>query len=174
MIYITYGKLKPEEQTLINMYSIIGTYASIFGLAITLIQVVAVKEIAKITSQTINETKNRIQIGISIADVSEAAKLIQEVDSYLGTNRFEIARIRITDLRDKLIQFKSNESFKKIVKLEEIDEIISFLNLHLANLYEQIYSEENITYNSKELSSELQKIGTYLQDFKNNIQFSTI
>ncbi len=75
-LYIVGFKLTDTEKTTVNVFSIIGTIASAFGFAIALIQIVALKEISVITQTTIQDTKEKLMLGISISDVTEAIKLI--------------------------------------------------------------------------------------------------
>lgn len=173
-IYIIGFRLTDEEKTTINVISILGSIASFFGLAIAFIQIMALKEITEVTRNTIDETKSRLLLGISISEVTESIKLTQEIDNYIGTEKYEIARVRIIDLRDKLLQFKTSNELHKIVKVEELNEIVSVLNIHLSNLHEIVYSENDLKYEGKDLSNLLQKIATYLTDFKNNIKFQTV
>lgn len=173
-LYIIGFKISDEEKTLVNSLSIIGTMASFFGLAIAFIQIMALKEISVITQTTISDTKDKLILGISISDVTEAIKLISEIDSYLGNQKYEISRIKVLELRDKLIQFKSNTIFKTIIKEEIVDEIIEKLNFQSTTLYSIIFSEEELKYNPEDIINELQKISTYLRDFSNKIKYQTV
>ena len=173
-LYIIGFKLKPEDKNLVNSLSIIGTMASFFGLAIAFIQIVALKEISVITQSTISDTKNKLMLGISISDVTEAIKLIAEIDSYIGNRKYEISRLKIIELREKLIQFKSSDDFKKIVEENILNEIIEKLNLQISSLYNVVFSEEDIEYNPEDVTNQLQKISTYLSDFRNKIKYQTV
>lgn len=172
--YIISFELKEEEKKFINIISLTGTIFSFFGLAITFIQIIAIKEISVITQTTIKETKNKLILGISISDVTEAIKLISEIDNFLGTQKYEVARLKIIDLREKLIQFKSSEEFLLIVENDSIKQIIEKLNIQISTLYSIIYSEEDIKYNPENITDQLQDISTYLSDFRNNIKYQTV
>lgn len=173
-LYIIGFEISEEQKTLVNSLSIVGTMASFFGLAIAFIQILALKEISVITQSTISDTKNKLILGISISDVTEAIKLISEIDSYLGNQKYEISRIKILELRDKLIQFKSNAIFKTIIKEDIVDDIIEKLNVQSSSLYAIIFSEEDLKYNPEDIITELQKISTYLRDFSNKIKYQTV
>jgi hypothetical protein len=172
--YIIAFKLTTEEKTLLNILSLVGTMASFFGLTIAFIQIIALKEISVVTQTTITDTKNKILLGISISDVTEAMKMISEIDNYLGNQKLEIARSKIIDLREKLIQFKSSEEFKQIVQDSKIKEIIDLLNNHVSSLHNVIFSEDEIKYDPGDINNQLQNIATYLSDFKNKIKYQTV
>lgn len=172
--YILLFKLTTAERTTINIISVIGTMASLFGLAIAFIQIIALKEISVITQNTISDTKNKLMLGISISDVTEALSLVSEIDSFIGNQKYEIARLKIMDLREKLIQFKSSEEFKLIVQEVRIKEIIETLNLQISILYNVVFSEIELKFNSEDVNSQLQEVATYLTDFKNKIKYLTV
>lgn len=172
--YLVGFKLTDEEKTTVNVLSIIGTIASSFGLAIALIQIIALKEISVVTQSTIKDTKEKLMLGISISDVTEAIKLISEIDSFIGNQKYEIARLKIIDLREKLIQFKSSKEFQVIIQDNKIKEIISMLNIQISTIYNVIFSEEEIKYNPEDITNQLQEIATHLTDFRNNIKYQTV
>jgi len=172
--YILLFKLTTTERTTINIISVIGTMASLFGLAIAFIQIIALKEISVVTQTTISETKNKLMLGISISDVTEALSLVSEIDGFIGNQKYEIARLKIMDLREKLIQFKSSEEFKLIVQEVRIKEIIETLNLQISILYNVVFSEIEVKFNSEDVNSQLQEVATYLTDFKNKIKYKTV
>lgn len=173
-LYLVGFKLTDEEKTTINILSVIGTIASSFGLAIALIQIIALKEISVITQSTIQDTKEKLMLGISISDVTESIKLISEIDSFIGNQKYEIARLKIVDLREKLIQFKSSKEFQLIVEDNKIQEIIGMLNTQISTIYNVIFSEEEIKYNPEEITNQLQEIATHLTDFRNKIKYQTV
>ena len=172
--YILVFGLSTAEKTTINVISVIGTMASLFGLAIAFIQIIALKEISVITQTTISDTKNKLMLGISISDVTEAISLVSEIDSFIGNQKYEIARLKIIDLREKIIQFKSSEEFKLIVKESRIKEIIETLNIQISILYNIVFSEIEVKFNSEDVNSQLQEVATYLTDFRNKIKYQTV
>lgn len=173
-LYLVGFKITDAEKTTVNVLSIIGTIASSFGLAIALIQIIALKEISVITQSTIHDTKEKLMLGISISDVTEAIKLISEIDSFIGNQKYEIARLKIIDLREKLIQFKSSKEFILIIQDNKIKEIIGMLNIQISTIYNVIFSEEEIKYNPEDITNQLQEIATHLTDFRNKIKYQTV
>lgn len=173
-LYIVGFKLTETEKTTVNVLSIIGTIASTFGLAIALIQIIALKEISVVTQTTIQDTKEKLMLGISISDVTEAIKLISEIDSFIGNQKYEIARLKIIDLREKLIQFKSSKEFQLIIENNKIQEVIAMLNIQISTIYNVIFSEEEIKYNPEDITNQLQDIATHLTDFRNKIKYQTV
>ena len=111
-------------------------------------------------------------LGISISDVTEAISLVSEIDGFLGMQKYEIARHKIVNLKDKLIQFKSSAEFNVIVHENRIKEIVELLSTHINTLYNVVFGEiEDIKFDSGELNAQLQEIANYLTDFKNKIKY---
>lgn len=173
-IYFVGWQLEVKEKTFINLFSIIGTMASISGFLIAIIQIVALKEISEITNNTIQSTKTKLILGISISDVSEAIKLINEIDTYLGIQKHEIARLKLIDLREKIMQFKSSEEFNRIFDPKKIGETIIYLNFEISQLKNTIFSDVEVPYDAENITQKLQEISTYFIDFKNKIKYQTI
>lgn len=172
LFYLIVFQLDPIHRTTLNVLSILGTIASVFGLAIAYIQIIALKEISVVTQQTISDTKNKLMLGISISDVTEAISLVSEIDGFLGMQKYEIARHKIVNLKDKLIQFKSSAEFNVIVHENRIKEIVELLSTHINTLYNVVFGEiEDIKFDSGELNAQLQEIANYLTDFKNKIKY---
>ena len=167
--------IKKEDRTFINILSVIGTMASIFGLSIAFIQIIALKEISVVTQRTIQLTKDKLILGLSISDVSEAIEMIREIESNIGLQKYEIAWVRIKDLKVKLIQFMTSEEFKKIVPERRIKETIDFLSIQSTRLYLIVYSEEGeAKYDPEPINRSLQEISTQLNDFKSRIKYNTV
>jgi hypothetical protein len=168
--------IEKDNRTLLNVLSISGTMASFFGLAIAFIQIIALKDISEVTQLTINNTKDKLKLGISITDVTEGIKLISEIENYLGNLKFEIARLRLTDLKEKLIRFKSSDAFLTIVQKDEIKKIVDDLDIQISNLYSCVYPEpgSEILFDNTILKNQLPKITTYLTEFRDKIQYQTV
>lgn len=164
-----------NKKDLINVLSIIGTMASVFGLTIAYIQIIAIKEISVVTQMTIHDTKDKLILGLSISDVTEAIEVIGEIETNIGLQKYEIARMKIKVIKEKLIQFKTSTEFIKIVPEIRIKEIIEFLDIQSTNLYLIIYNEGGeVKYDSEPINKYLQDISTYLNDFKSRIKYNTV
>ncbi len=152
-IFITF-QLELQQRTVLNLISVMGTMVSTFGFTIALMQIIAFKELSEVTQTTITETKIKLILGISISVVTEAIKLVSEIDSFIGNRKYEIARHKIIDLREKLIQSKTSDEFKLIVKENKIKSILSVLNVQINTLYKLIFSEIEIKYDPESINHE--------------------
>lgn len=175
VIFVCVLLIPSEDRTLINYLSLIGTLASLLGLAIAIIQIIALKQISFVTQSAINEAKDKLLLSISINDVAEAAELIGEIENALGLQKYEVANIRIKELKIKLLQFKKDNEFLKIVSEERIKVIIDFLSIQITSLLLVIHNVDELAkYEPDSFFEYLQEISTYLSEFKNSIKFKVI
>lgn len=172
--YIIGWKLSEAERTFLNVFGVVGGIVSMFGLVIALIQIIALQEITEVTQNTINETKSKLILGISISDVAESIKLIAEIESFIGSKKHEIARFKLIDLKDKLIQFKSSPEFLKLISEDQIDQTLIYLNFEISQLYIIVFNDGEMEYDSSNIAVRLQEILTHLTGFKNQIKYQTI
>jgi hypothetical protein len=167
--------LKKENRSFINIISIIGTMASIFGLTITYIQIIAIKEISVITQTTIQNTKDKIILGLSISDVTEAIEVIGEIETNIGLQKYEIAWIMLKQLKGKLFQFLASEEFKKNIDEKEFKTTIEFVSIQCTTLYLITFTERDETlYDPEPINKCLQRIYDLLNDFKSRIKYNTV
>lgn len=172
-LIITYY-LPSEKKTLLTLVSFWGSLTSFFGISIALIQIVSIKETSEVTKITIEETKNKLILGISISDVTDAISSLEQVDSNIGLKNYEIARYRLIDVRKRFFQFKNHPEFKNLIDEETVNDIIKMLNKQISSdLFEMVFNEKNIDYDNKPLMENLQTLNTVMLEFKEKIKFQT-
>ncbi len=88
-----------------------GSYASVFGIIYTFIQVIKVKS----TAQQINsavETSNGIILNInSIEDLSKSCQIASIIPNFINQGQLECAMLRMTDLLKSLGDIKNHKGF---------------------------------------------------------------
>lgn len=171
---IIFWGLEDTDRNVLNLLAVTGTMASFFGLTIALIQIIALKEISVVTKNTITSTKGKLMLGISISDVSDTIRLAKEIDNFLGYQKYEIARYKLLELRDKLIEFKSSSEFIEIIGSSRLDEIVESLNAQNSQLHAIVYSEEQIEYDAENIVISLNEISGCLNDFRHQIKYQTV
>src|SRR6476469_7931405 len=72
----------------------VGSVASLFGLAIAIIQNLAVKQVADATHAAVDDTKARLVSRISLADVAKASRIVEQITTHLMNKKFELAHLR--------------------------------------------------------------------------------
>jgi hypothetical protein len=99
--------LPMSERTLVNSVSIIGSVASLFGVAIAIKQLVSLRQIAE-------ETRAKLIGSINKADSAKAIEQISQVIFFLRENRLESAWIRLRDLKALAVQIQETVDLSKL------------------------------------------------------------
>jgi DNA-binding protein len=163
--------LRQQGQGLYEIVSAVGSVASLFGLAIAIVQLSSLKEISQETKRAVQETQDKLVQNISIADVSKAIKMIEQIQMHVGLKRYESAHLRLQDLKSLLIQFKQNSQFSKIAVESNYDDLYSDLIIHTLNIYDLVFLAGK-ELNSSVLNKTLENIGAILVSFENQLKFN--
>ncbi len=137
-------KLWREGNSPSQIVSAVGDVASFFGLIIAILQIKSVKEITEATQRAISETKAHLITNLSISDLSKAIKLIEQIQLYLGHRNYELADVRLQDLRIILLQFGGNAVFLNYVGREDYDSLMKNIGIHRINLHDAIFKQKII------------------------------
>jgi len=132
-------KLVREGKSTAEVISAVGSVASFVGLLIALLQIRSVKEISEATQAAVTETKAQLIGNISISDLSKAVKLIEQVQTYLGYNKFDLAYLRMLDLRILLIQFGGNPRFLGTTGRTKYEGLLQNIGIHVINLFDAAF-----------------------------------
>ena len=163
-------RLPAAERNLINVTALVGSIASAFGLLIAVLQILSLKKITEATQEAVQETKDKLRRVISLSDVSRAIKLIEEIQNYASEEKYQLARLRLQDLRSLLLQFSGNADFGEIVEPELYERFLEDVNLSVVNLYDIMVGRKKRFDHSK-LNQTLEKIVTILIQLENKLKF---
>ena len=159
------------DKAVLDILFVSGTLASLFGLLVLFIQVSAIKNISQVTKETTEKTKEGILSFLSASDISKTIKLVQEIQVFNRSNKYELSFLRMQDLKYDLSQIKNNDGFKPLIKKS------IYLN-HLLDLSIYINSvEKELKFKSEsldtvKLNSFLEKISSDLVDLDTKIKQS--
>lgn len=108
-----------DKLNIITYISIVGSYASLFGIWISYLQIRSVKEIAEITQQSIEQNISEVNQYLSYSDISKTIKIICEIENYILISKLEPALIRMRDLKLALIQISQNGRLIKEIEKQK-------------------------------------------------------
>jgi len=148
-----------SEQNAINYFSIIGTYASIYGIVVGIIQIVSIKENVKLTKIEVFQTVNKIDSIFTISELASSIKLIEEIHAYMLAKKYQMALIRLRDLKKNVIE----NSYKH----SELNKIIPLITTDINNLMKLVYEETQIK--EEIIRENLEKTSTILIKLKTNL-----
>ena len=160
-IFILFLRCRPNW---INMISILGTYASLFGIFLGVVQILNVKESIKFTNAAVSQTIAKIDRIYSISELSAAIKLVEEIEAYLLSHKYEMSLVRIKDLKKIVIEYSYN--------FYELNKCIPIITSDVSNLTNFVFGGSRIKIpviidNLENISSILIKINTTLNPLNN-------
>lgn len=120
-----------------------GSYASVFGIVYTFVQVLKVKSTASQIEEAV-KTSNGIILNInSIEDLSKSYQIACVIPNYINQGQLECAMLRMTDLLKSLGDIRNHESLKDNFPLK-CDRFCSILISDIQSLNANITSKSRI------------------------------
>jgi nucleoside diphosphate kinase len=158
-----------SQVNFINVVGVYGSYLSIVGLAITLVQILDVKnENAKI-ADAVEQSKKMINDLQTVSNLPEIVSLLDNCKYYLRDKKNELAHLRMNDVKMKLVELKSNKEFYSLVDNMTYSELLKELSINMNNVNKQILgaNSKNLRYDL--LINNLEDISAYLNDIKSQL-----
>ena len=128
-----------DGKPLSEIISAVGSVASVVALVIAIAQIIAVKKTAVATQRAVEQTKNQLLLNTSISDLSKAIKLTEQIQTYLGSTKFEIAHLKLQELRILLVQFKGSALFVNETDPIQYSNLLREIGIHIINLYSAVF-----------------------------------
>jgi len=167
---VFYFGLEESERTLINYFSIMGTYSSVYGIIVAYVQILSVKETTENTEQRVEDANKRVMKMLSISDISKAIKTVHEIQNYLISNKDESSIIRLKDLKSILIQLKYNSEIGELTDSNDFTDSLATISIHMENLnYNLIGTKTGL--NKGKIISDLEIIENQLNEFEGLLKF---
>jgi hypothetical protein len=173
LITILYRNLEPNSKTVVNFFTLYGTFATLFGLWLTYIQIKTIRETNYYTTKEVRKSLDRINQVLSVSDLSRANKIIQEIQSSILNNKVELALLRAKDLKSILIQVKYNEQLTEFTQSEIYNQNITDLGTDIINMNDFVLQGKKGVSFSK-INKNLENLATVLTDFENKLKNSKI
>jgi len=162
-----------DKLNIITYISIIGSYASLFGIWISYEQIKSVKDISKITQQSIEKNLSEVNLYLSYSDISKTIKIIYEIENYILISKLEPALIRMRDLKLALIQISQNSRLiKEDDKKKLLTTHITNLGIDIANVYSHIKDQGEL--DPKVINQNLENATTYLAELESKLKFQKL
>ncbi len=164
--------LNSEEKTLINFFTLFGTFASLYGLWLAYMQILSLKISNESTKKAVDKSLNRINQVLSVSELSKANKIIQEIQTSNINSKHELSLIRMKDLKHILIQIKFNSELNIYTETSTYNKNITDLSIDISNLNDFILGTKR-GVNFSKLNSNLEELSTTLSEFENKLKFET-
>lgn len=152
------------EPSLILTYE--GLWASISGVILTLWQVVQLKDTTKATKEAVKATRKQMDLILSVSDVSKHVANLRFVKEYLTSDKIEMARLRLGDVKDFM---------SKIGYIDDLDydnytykRLINSLEANLNSIEQEMNKTQLIDKNV--FCKDLEKVASFLMDVENKLK----
>lgn len=171
IIIIIYYNLQATDKNIINFISLFGTYLSVFGLILAFLQLESIKKINEKTQTEVQISLQRVNDVLAISEISKSIKIIQEIQSYLHSQKSELSLIRMKDLKQILIQVKHNNNLLEFTNHSDYEKSIVDLSIDINNISDSIF-KPNRAVNYSKINSNLEELSTTLSNFENKLKFN--
>lgn len=167
ILFLLYIK---EELSISSGISVIGSFASTFGIALTYIQIMSVKEISSSINKAVGGAMDELFKAFSISDLSKSSRLAQEIQTLLRTGKIDSSYLRMQDLRFMLIQFKHVKVLESIYDKNEYKSINTNLNIDMSNVNSLLLKNRK-GVNLQKICQNLDETVTFLSELENKLKY---
>jgi hypothetical protein len=155
-----------------NLISLIGTFLEIYGLTITFIELLEVKKTTVLLSTAVKNTKDKFQSILSLTDISRSTKKIDEILSYLGNDKLQMAYLRLKDLRKILVESEVSSLFNLLDDQQQIINCTARVHSDINDLRSHIYDNNYINKNI--ISKNLEELALAFTVLEHKIKINNV
>lgn len=170
IIVLLFINLDKNNRTLVNFFTLFGTFASIFGLVLAYIQIISLKETNEKTKIAVESSLNKINQMLSVSELSKANKIIHEIQTSNINGKHEISLIRMKDLKSILIQIKYNSELNIYTETSIYNQNITDVSIDINNLNDLLIGKKK-GLNFSKFNSNLEELSTTITEFENKLKF---
>ncbi len=150
---------------------VIGTLITTFGFILTIVQLKSVKEVAletkKEVSLAVKQAQDRVKEVLSISELTNAIKIIDEIEIYIHSNKYEIAALRLKEIYKITLSIEARKNLDKIYD-KKISFVLRNMSLDINNLTDNIDTPSNIE--KSKISPNLRDASTILYQVENYLK----
>ncbi len=163
--------LPKESRTILNYISVIGTFASVFGLIIAYLQILSLKNTSESIETAVDSSIYRLNTLLSVSELAKSKKLIEEIQIMLQHDSYEAALIRLKDLKELLIQTKFNIDLQKPTNTREYKNIIVNTGIDINTISDFIFKVKD-KISKIDIINNLEVTRTKIIEFENELKYN--
>lgn len=131
-----------EKRDLLAYVSVFGTIASIVGLILAYIQILALKDTSDKIKKEVEKTISRFDTIVSVSDLSKTRALIEDIQTYLRSKNYYGAIIRLSDLKEALVSAKYTIGLEKIQRTTDYRECVMNTGIDISSINDFLIRRE--------------------------------
>lgn len=163
IVLLSAGLLLFGSERIVAIMTNLGTFASVVGLAFVMLQLLDLKDTARITKESSDETRKRVFALLTALDIATAIKTVQEIQVYNRAGKFELSILRMQELNSALLAIQNSDRLKPYMKPHALARHVADLSLNLASVEKELLYPSG-TLNVAGLNGFLEGVSHYLTD----------
>jgi hypothetical protein len=165
-----FAVFEQKVQNMINGITVFGTYLSVFGIFISYLQIKSAAAINLETKYAIEKSLEKMNQLILVADLSKANKIIDEIQQYIVHEYYQIALIRMKDLKSILIQAEQNKDIYATMLDNCFTNNLDTLKADIISLHQFTTGFKKSGLNFSKISIHLEELSTTLTAFEHQLK----
>lgn len=163
-IIIVLGMVTNMDMSLILTYE--GLWISIFGVILTLIQVMKIKKTTDVTEEAVKSTRKQMNLVLSVSDTAKHVANIRFIKECITNDKLELARIRLSDVKDFMgrIGYIDDLEYDK----SKYKKLINSLEANLNSIEQKINANQEV--DKLVFCKDIERVATFLIDVENNLK----
>lgn len=159
---------KFESWNIINGITLISALISFFGLFFSIYNILKLLKITNETKKEIERSLLKLSNAISTSDLATYIQIIQQCQGYVAKNNYDLALLRLQDIKRTLIKIKNISIVND--RDSEFESLITIVSDYITSISESKNNEKR-TLNSKIVNSNLERIITLFSNLEDIIKF---
>lgn len=147
-----------------------GLWVSVYGVFITLVQIMKVKKTTEATDLAIKDTRAKMDLILSVAEVSKHVVNLRFIKECVTNNKMELARLRLGDVKD----FMSKIGYIEDLRYDKSSykRLINSLELNINSLEQEINQTQKVDKNV--FAKDIESVATFLIEVENKLKSQKI
>ena len=147
-----------------------GLWVSVYGVFITLVQILKVKKTTEATDQAIKDTRAKMDLILSVAEVSKHVVNLRFIKECVTNNKMELARLRLGDVKD----FMSKIGYIEDLRYDKSSykRLINSLEININSLEQEINQTQKVDKNV--FAKDIESVATFLIEVENKLKSQKI
>lgn len=162
-------KLDNSLKNIVNYFTITGTTLSVLGLYFTYMQILSIKSSNEAAVNAVNQSINRINQILNVSDISKSIQNITEIQNYLKNEQFDLALLRMKDIKILIISVKYITALKDFTTGIEYSNLLQDFQIDLNNINNFLQNMAKKP-NLKTINLNLENLSTKLSEFENHLK----
>lgn len=149
-----------------GIFTIEGLLFSVYGVVLTLIQVMHLQKITKATETAVKETRGHIKLVLSVAQTAKNVSDLRYVKECITNDKFELARLKLGDVKDFLSEIGYIEGLTYDKSLYK--KLVNSMESNMYSLEQAIHGTQLVDKNI--FCKDVERVVAFLIDVENKLK----